>query len=441
MIRNVHTIMTKPKSLLAISAGRSAKRIVTHPRPYRHLLGLALAAGLCLTGCGAKPEAEVSPTVTVQVGAAENEPIQRKVIADATLYPLDQAAIVPRIAAPVKKFYVDKGSKVHAGQLLAELEAPDLAGAVTEQEGGYQQAQATYDTQVQKVKKDEELAKQELDQQQKLYDSRLALFKQGAVAQKDVDDAKVNLLQAQNAYDLAQRQLDLKLAEGNLTAAKGKSASAAAQLSYTKIESPIDGVVTDRPVYQGETAAAGTPMITIMNLSQVVARAHVAQQDAALMKVGDPATISVPGQPPEVKGKVTLVSPALDPNSTTVEVWVQGPNPGDRLRPGVAARVTIVAQTIAHAVVAPASALLTDPDGVTSMIVLDTDNKPHKQKVKVGIRSGADVQITDGLKGGERVVTVGAFELASEDDPILAKTKVQVQAPKMPEADDEDEDQ
>jgi multidrug efflux pump subunit AcrA (membrane-fusion protein) len=72
------------------------------------------------------------------------------------------------------------------------------------------------------------------------------------------------------------------------------------------------------------------------------------------------------------------------------------------------------------------------------MIVLDTDNKPKKQKVKVGIRSGDDVQITEGLKGGERVVTVGAFELASEDDPVLAKTKIQVQAPKMPE-EDEDE--
>src|ERR1700692_37536 len=178
MIRDVHTIMTQTESFLAVSAGRSAKGIAAHPPPHRKLLGLALAAGLFLTGCAAKPEAEVSPTVTVQVGAAENEPIQRKVIADATLYPLDQAAIVPRIAAPVKKFYVDKGSKVHAGQLLAELEAPDLAGAVTEQEGGLNQAQATYDTQTQKVKSDEELAKQELDQQQRLYDSRLALFKQ-----------------------------------------------------------------------------------------------------------------------------------------------------------------------------------------------------------------------------------------------------------------------
>jgi RND family efflux transporter MFP subunit len=399
-----------------------------------------LLAGLILTGCSAKPEPEVAPTVTVQVGAAENGPIQRKVIADATLYPLDQAAIVPRIAAPVKKFYVERGSHVHAGELLAELEAGDLEGARTEIQGGYLQAKATYDTQQKKVEKDIELAKQEVEQQQKLYDSRVQLFKQGAVAQKDVDDAKVNLTQAQNAYDLAQQQLDLKVAKGQVTAAEGKNASAEAQLSYAKITSPIDGVVTDRTVYPGETAAAGAPILTVMNTSQIVARTHIAQQEAFQLKAGDPATISVPGQPPDVKGKVTQVSPALDPSSTTVEVWVQAANPGGRLKPGVAARVTIVGQTVPHAIVAPASALLTDPDGVTSMIVLDTDNKPTKKKVKVGIRSGGDVQITDGLKGGERVVTVGAFELASEDEDVLAKTKVQVQAPKMPD-EDEDEDQ
>ena len=73
------------------------------------------------------------------------------------------------------------------------------------------------------------------------------------------------------------------------------------------------------------------------------------------------------------------------------------------------------------------------------MIVLDTDNKPHKKKVKVGIRDGGEVQITEGLQGGERVVTVGAFALSQEDDPILAKTNIQVQAPKMPDEDDDDD--
>jgi RND family efflux transporter MFP subunit len=250
----------------------------------------------------------------------------------------------------------------------------------------------------------------------------------------------VALSQAKNAYELSQKQYDLKVAEGQLNAAKGDTENADAQLSYTKITSPISGIVTDRPYYPGETPATGTPIITIMDLSKVVAHAHVAQTEAANLKVGDPATISVPGEPIQVKGKVTLVSPAVDPNSTTVEVWVEAPNPKGSLRPGSSVRVAMVAQTIAQAVVIPQAALLTSPDGVNSVIVLDSDNAPSKKKVKVGIRDDEShtVQVTDGLDGGERVVTVGAFELANEDDPVLAKTKIQVQAPKMPDEDDDE---
>ena len=137
---------------------------------------------------------------------------------------------------------------------------------------------------------------------------------------------------------------------------------------------------------------------------------------------------------------MSLVSPALDPNSTTVEVWVQAPNPGERLKPGSDVQVQMVAQSIPHAIAIPAEALLSS-NGDNSVIILDNDNKPHKKKVKAGIRDGGEVQITEGLQGGERVVTVGAFALSQEDDPILAKTTVQVQAPKMPDEDDDDDDQ
>ena len=266
-------------------------------------------------------------------------------------------------------------------------------------------------------------------------------MKEGAVSAKDVDDASVALTQAKNQYDLSQKQYDLKVAEGAMNAAKGDTESANAQLSYTKITSPINGVVTDRPYYPGETPAPGTPVVTIMDISQIVARAHIAQLEASSLKSGRSCNDSrFPGQPIQVKGKVTLVSPAVDPNSTTVEVWVQAPNPKESLRPGTSVRVSMVAQTVPQAVVIPQAALLTSPDGVNSVIVLDSDNAPSKKKVKVGIRDDESktVQVTDGLAGGERVVTVGAFELANEDDPILAKTKIQVQAPKMP---DEDEDE
>lgn len=405
------------------------------------LIGIGLAVAFLFAGCAAKEAPEQTPTVTVQVGAAENEQIQRRVIAQAVLYPIDQAAIVPKIVAPVKKFYVDRGSHVHVGEVLAELENQDLTGAYTDSQGSYEQSEAAYQAQLQKSQQDLNLAKEELNGAQKVYDSRVALYKQGAVSAKDVDDSRVSLTQASDQYEAAQKQYDLKAAEGQLMSAKGKSASAEAQLSYSKIVSPINGVVTDRPYYSGETAPSGTPILTVMNLSQVVARAHISQQDAIGLKFGDPATIMAPSLTMPIKGKVTFVGATLDPSSTTVEVWIQAPNPNEQLRAGSSVSVGIVAQTVPHAIVIPAASLLTATDGVTSVMVLDSDNKPHRAKVKVGIRDGDNVQVTDGLKGGERVVTVGAFELDQLDPDVLPKVTIQVQAPKMPEEDDDEDDQ
>jgi HlyD family secretion protein len=431
MPRDAIKYSRKTESLPCVSAGRAG-----WPNPLVVLvLGFIF---FCTSGCSTKEAADQVPTVEVQAAAAEDAPIQRQVTADAILYPRDQAAIVPKISAPVKRFYVDRGSAVRQGQLLAELENQDLAGAVTENQGGFQQAEANYEAAEQRAGQDLKLAKEQLDAQQKLYDSRQMLYQQGAVSAREVQDAQIGLTQALNQYDLAQKKFDLKSAEGQLSAAKGRASSAQAQLSYTKIVSPINGVVTDRPIYQGETAPSGSPILTVMDTSQVVARTHIAEQEAAHLKTGDAATISSPGLTTDVPAKVTLVSPALDPNSTTVEVWVQAANPGGRLKPGTSVRVNIVAESIPHAVVIPAAALLTAPDGTNSVILLGVDNAPHKQAVKVGIRDGDDAQITEGLKSGDRVVTVGAFELDKEDDDVLAKTKLQVQTSKASPDDSKD---
>ena len=418
----------------ARQGARPKKHEIETGRAVRSFVVL-MTAGILFSGCSTQKADEATPTVTVQVDAAEKEPIQRKVVTDAVLYPRDQAAIVAKVVSSIKKWNVERGSHVKAGQLLGELENQDLTGAAMKSQGGYTQAEVTYQMTVQKSAQDLKFAKQSLDSAQKLYDGRAALYKEGAVSAKDLDDASVALTQAKNTYDLAQKQFDLKVAEGARDAAKGDTENANAQVSYTQIKSPIDGVVTDRPYYPGETPATGTPIITVMDLSQVVARAHIAQLEAASLKVGDPATITIPGQLVQVKGKVSLVSPAVDPNSTTVEVWVQAPNPKGSLRPGTSVRVAMVAETVKDAIVIPQAALLTTTDGVNTVIVLDSDNAPSKKKVKVGIRDGEakTVQVTDGLSGGERVVTVGAFELANEDDPVLAKTKIQVQAPKIPD--------
>ena len=195
--------------------------------------------------------------------------------------------------------------------------------------------------------------------------------------------------------------------------------------------------MTDRPIFAGEMASNGAPMITLMDVSQVIARAHVSQDDAKYLKVGDAANLVLPDASALIPGKVSVISPALDPANTTVEVWVQAANPNGRLKPGTGVRAEMIAETVPSALVIPQNAVLTSSSGNTSVMVVDSENKPRRKPVTLGIRDGANVQVSEGLTSGERVVTVGAFELAKLDEEVFAKTKVQIQPPK--EEEDEDE--
>jgi RND family efflux transporter MFP subunit len=419
---------------------------------------IAILCGLLFFGCTAKKDeakTEEEHVVTVDVAPVLKSPISQKVTAEALLYPLQQAAIVPKISAPVKKFYVDRGAHVREGQLLAELENKDLAGAAAESQASYDQAEANFETiskatvpeETQKAEIDVRTTKDVMDQAQKLFESRQTLLKEGAISQKDVNDAQVAFVQARNQHELALKHLEsqqtvakeqtVRAAAAQRNAAKAHVESAQAQLSYSRITSPISGVVTDRPIYTGEMASNSAPMITIMDLSQIVARAHVSQEEAMQLKVGDKASLVVPDGAAPLPGKVTVISPALDPLNTTVEVWVQAANTGDRLKPGTSIRVDMVAQSLADALIIPEAAVLTSTSGNKTVMVIDEENKPHKKPVTLGIRDNGNIQVKEGLQSGERVVTLGAFELAKLEPEVLAKTKVQIQPPK--EEEDEDE--
>jgi RND family efflux transporter MFP subunit len=298
---------------------------------------------------------------------------------------------------------------------------------------------------LQKTEFEVRASKDALDAQQKILESRQTLYKEGAISQREVNDAQVAVAQARTQYESALKHLEtlqsvsreqsIKAAAAQRDAAKARLDASQAQLSYSRIVSPIDGVVTDRPFYAGETPSNG-PIITIMDLSQVIVRAHVAQEEARQLKIGNMANINPGDGGAAVPGRITVISPALDPASTTVEVWVQAANPGDRLKPGTSLRVEMIARTVPDALSVPVMAVLTSPSGNTSVMVVDSENKPHKKEVTLGIRDGDRAQVTEGLKSGERVVTTGAFGLGKLEDDVLEKTKVQIQPPK-----EEDEDE
>jgi RND family efflux transporter MFP subunit len=191
-------------------------------------------------------------------------------------------------------------------------------------------------------------------------------------------------------------------------------------------------VIADRPLYAGEMAAPGTPLLTVMDISKVVARANVPQNQSASVRVGQPATITQLDTSETIEGKVTVVSPATDPNSTTLQVWVQADNPGGKLKPGTSVHVTIMTEVIKATPVVPIAAILPGEEGGTACLVITPDNIAHRRSVRIGVRDGDKVQILNGVRPGEEVVIVGGVGL---DD----KAKVKIVDTSVKESDDEDE--
>ena len=397
---------------------------------------LALLAG-CSSPKDAGKAAEDAPAAPVQVAVAKLGSIQRTVQAEAVLYPVKQATIVPKITAPVQRFLVQRGDHVRQGQLLAVLEDRDLVASAQESKQLYQQAQAGFETtrsltmpdDLTKAQTDVASAREGLDAARKLYDNRVSLLREGALAQKLVDDAKVALVQAQSQFETSQQHLkslqsvgrteQLKNAQSQMEAAKSHYQSSQAQASYAEVRSPISGVISDRPLNIGEMASAGSALFSIVDISRINARANVPVHEAALIRVGRPATISEPNG--ELTGKVTVVSPAVDPNTTTVQVWVEVQNKGEVLKPGVTAQMSIDVGEIDNTVVAPAAAILSAEDGGDKVMLAGADGLAHESKVRVGVRTADEAQILSGVKPGDRVIVEGALGLDDNAKVNVAK--------------------
>jgi multidrug efflux pump subunit AcrA (membrane-fusion protein) len=404
-----------------------------------------------LSACAKKEQAAAEAPAPVQVTAVTQTTIRRTVAGDGALYPLDQANVMPKLTAPVQKFYVNRGDHVKQGQILAVLENRDLVAAAAESKGGVDQAEsnfratqgATVPEAVVKAQTDLDSARESRDAAKKVFDSRQQLFKDGALAGKLVDDAQVAYAQAQGQYRAADEHLkalqsvskeeQIKGAAAQVQTAKSHYDSQEAQVAYSRIVSPIGGVISDRPLNAGEMANPGSPLVSVMDISHVIARINIPESDATAVKVGQRVVITQADNSEGVDGKVKVVSPAADANTTTIQVWVDVPNPGEQLKPGTSVHAVIVAEEFKAATVVPAAAILPGEEGGTAVLTVGSDSTVRRKTVKVGVREGNQVQILAGVSPGEEVVVVGGLGL---DD----KAKVKVVTTAVEESDDEDQD-
>lgn len=354
------------------------------PAAAAAVLGLLVYLGL--RARSTPPADQASPAaivVSVRAAKAERRPIAAEASSLGTIFPREQATVSPKIGGQITRMRLLKNAVVRAGDVLAVLEPADQT---------VRDARATYES------------------ARALYERRRALYDQGGIALKDVEAARLALTTAANALRFAGDST--ALGPGG-SPSDGRAASGE-PLTYGTVRAPIPGVVTDQFQFQGEYVAAGSRLVTIADLSEVVVKTQVADDVVAQLRVGDPATVrpaDLPGQ--SLTGRVALISRSSDPANRTVEVWVGLANASGQLRAGGAAQVVVATRQTPDAVVVPASAVSLDaPDKNTgTVMVVDESRVAHEARVTVGIRTPQEFQITSGLKGGETVVIEGNYAL------------------------------
>lgn len=410
----------------------------------RIALGLAAVLAVSVAGCSKKNsgQSDNTPAIAVQTATAIIRPIEEVFRGQGILYPIHQASLSPKISAPVEHFYVNRGSHVHAGELLAVLSNQDLTAGVISARGAYDHALANYEAATSSTLPEETQAaeaavanaKSNLENQQRIYQGEVNLYHEGGIPRKQMDTTAVALTAARSAYATAQKRLnDLKAsglaqqrraAKGQMESARGQYLNAVAQKRYSELRSPINGVVAERAVYEGDIAPAGTPLLVVMDTSKVILRLHIPQPQAAQLHVGDAATLDVPGVSGGVPAKVSIISPALDPSSTTVEIWLEANNPDHNLMPGTSAAASILVRKVHDALVIPTTAILVGEDGRKRVMVVKPDSIAYSRYVTTGIQDAGLTQITSGLRVGDQVIVGGAYGLPD-------KTKVKAQLEKV----------
>src|SRR5436190_4519851 len=387
-------------------------------------------------------EAEVTPTVSVKVVKAEKGSIAAPVSAVGTIWPREKADVGAKISAQIKRMSLLKNKLVRAGEVIAVLESRDLQAQRAEAVGALNEARAEERSLVTgtipKTNAEDQkaltAARAKVRNARRLYERRRTLYEQGGISQKDLEAAQLDLTTAEDELRLQEQTVALRgrslnpndraLAAAKTAEAQQHLATLDAQLSYATIRAPLTGIVTDQYQYEGEFAAAGGKLVTIADVSAVIVKAPFSDTAAAQLKSGDVASV-VPTDTSaeEMKGQITLLSRSSDPTNRTVEVWVTLANGAGKLRANGAAQVTIMANSKDDAIVVPASAVTLEASNADegTVMIVDKQNVARERKVTIGVRSGDNIEITEGLQEGDTVVVEGNFALPDGTKVEIAK--------------------
>jgi len=296
--------------------------------------------------------------------------------------------VLAPISGPVMRILVQPGAWVKRGEGLAMVSSPDFASAVSD----FRKAQAT------------------AVQTRRVATLDSALFKNDAIARRDMEQAQTDAVSAEADRDAALQALQaLGVDSGTLTKLRNNQPVAATE---GVIRAPIEGTVVEKLINPGQLLQAGaTPTFTIADLSTVWVMASVFETDLASVSRGDKVDVVTEAAPRALSGTVDYIEALVDPATKATKVRVVVPNTGHILKRDMYVTATIHSQKEKHGILLPVSAVLRDENNLPFVFVQQPGGGFERRQVTLGSRVNDKYEISAGLREGERVIQVGGLFL------------------------------
>ena len=381
------------------------------------LLGILVIAGglIAATRGGTK----IDPAKLAKV---EKGDLAKSVVATGKVTPITKVEVKSKASGIVKKLFVEYGDQVKKGQLLAQLDKEEIQDQVEQTRAGLAASEANLKS------SEADFERSKIDAEgpdvpllKRAYERAVGMAKEGVVSTSALEDAQKNYELSLNKQNVAKAQLTVmkaKIAQSQAQVAQDRAHlnQLEEQLSYTDIESPIDGIVLSRDVEIGDAVSSilvlgsgATLVMTLGDTSEVYVKGKVDESDIGKVYLGQPARIKVESfKDKTFNGKVTKISPmgVEKDNVTTFEVRVSINNPGGELKAEMTANAEIILEEHKNVLQIPEGAILYDKDKKASVEIPDPSAKDGKKKlaVNIGISNGAKTELLSGLKEGDQVV-------------------------------------
>jgi RND family efflux transporter MFP subunit len=323
----------------------------------------------------------------------------RAVVLPGSVQPLEETVLYARASGFVRRWLVDMGDKVTEGQLLAEIETPELDQELEQARAVLAQAQPT----LQRSKANRELSTSNLRRYQQLTPV-------GIASQADLDQRQAQAQVDEANVSVAQATIDAQMANiRRLTQLK----------AFARVTAPFAGTITQRWVEIGAlvTAGNGQPLYRVAALDPARVFVQVPQDVAPGVRVGLPSTVIVreyPGR--SFQGKVARSAGELDAATRTMNTEVRVPNADGALIAGMYAQVSLTLPAPHRVFEIPATALMSDAEGLR-VATVDSDSRIHLIHVVVERDNGANIDVSSGLTGDERIIKLASAEFA-ENAPV-----------------------